>query len=161
MILYYIIIIIQTCKKVIMIKTLSLETLPIEPVPIEHLPIELFCNYLSEDIVKYIFSFDNRIVFRNGLIYFVNKIDKVAYQESYKVLSKRRFVKEGRTTTWNGVIFTWCTLPLDKNHKFYISYASNSKGDLICSLDVWKANGKYTKTTFDFANKETKNLTNY
>jgi hypothetical protein len=113
--------------------------------------LDCLTKYFPEDIVRYILTFDDRIVIRKGVIHIINKINKDLYKESYSLLLRRPLIKEGRTTVYRGEKSTWCTISLRNYLKPhlnpYISYSSNAT-NFNFSFDMWAKGGKYRKTTF-------------
>lgn len=108
-------------------------------------------KYLPEEIVRYVLTFDDRIVVRHGNIHIIYKINKEIYKESYQLLLQRPLIKEGRTSVYHGKKSTWCTIPLWNYSKPqlnpYITYSSN-ENKFEYSFDMWAKGGKYRKTIF-------------
>jgi len=111
----------------------------------------LLTKHLPEDIVKYILEFDKNIVIRNGFIHIINKIDKNFYKNSYKLLSKKSYIINSRTTYYNNETNTWAqaklwnfTIP---HLTCYISYSSN-KDELKYTFCSWGKGGTFKKHVF-------------
>ena len=110
-------------------------------------------EYLPEDIIRHILSFDDRIVLRkgDGNLIFINKINKELYKESYAALLKKHLIKEGRTTVYNNEKYTWCSVRLWNYNKPYlnpyISYSSKNY-EFIFKFNMWANKGEYRETTF-------------
>lgn len=113
--------------------------------------LDCLTKYLPEEIVRFILSFDDRIVVRRGNIHIIHKINQELYKESYRLLLKRPIIKEGRTTVYRGKKSTWCTISLKSylhpHLNPYIAYSSNEE-KFEFSFDMWAKDGKYRKTTF-------------
>lgn len=126
---------------------------------LEKMKLSYLCNYLPEDIVRYILGFDKTIAIRRGNIKFIHELDKQLYSESYKLLMKKPLPTLGRTTKNKNKTYTWCNvkLRLDSYGEHYIDYSSGP-GGVTCTLAFWggtnddsKINGvrRYERTKFD------------
>ena len=111
--------------------------------------LSCLCNCLPEDVVRYILQFDNRIVIRKDVVYFIHKLNKIFYKDSFKLLLEKPLPSDGRTTIYNNELFTWCIvrLKLDGSYRHYISYSSNSK-EIVCTLNFWGKHGVFRQTKY-------------
>lgn len=113
--------------------------------------LDYLTKFLPEDIVRYVLSFDDRIVIRKRNLHIIHKINKELYKDAYDVLLKKSLVKEGRTTVYNDEKQTWCSVRLWNYKKpylnAYISYSSSNSGCLF-KFDIWAKGGLYRETKF-------------